>query len=269
MRAFLSYASEQRLIADRIAVGLRQAGAEVFFDRDALPAGEGYDAAIRAQVERSDLFIFLVSPDALAPGTYALTELGLARARWPNPSGHVLPVTVVPLAGQEIPPYLAAVGILTPAGNVTAEVLASVAKLAGRRRRRRLLLGAVGVSACGALAAAVAAIPHPEPKPGPTTTCALAADLRPDGPAPGDRPESPRLVVTTARSSDAFPLSAAGHASFEAPVAAGEAWTLELVDLQGVAFGKVELSGCPAAAAERKVGHGLVLSVQHRETAPP
>ena len=60
MRAFISYASEQRDIAERLALGLRNEGNRAFFDRDALPAGGSFDDRIRRAIQRSHLFVFLI-----------------------------------------------------------------------------------------------------------------------------------------------------------------------------------------------------------------
>jgi hypothetical protein len=51
-----------------------------------LPAGESYNDRIRAAIGESDLFLFLISPEAVAPGRYTLAELDFARERWPHPS---------------------------------------------------------------------------------------------------------------------------------------------------------------------------------------
>lgn len=272
VRIFISYASERRALADRIAIGLRQSGAEVFFDRDALPPGEAYDSEIREQIRRSDLLIFLVSPESLEPGTYALTELGLARERWPNPSGRVLPVLVAQLKeGQGLPAYLSAVGILSPAGNTTAEVLAAVEALRGRRRRRLLLTGGATVGAAAVVALGIGGGPirpvEPSAPPERPPPCLLTAQLRPSGADPGARPSGPVLVVTTSGGSNTLVFSDSGRASFEVPVIPGQGWLIELHDSRGISFGKLDLAGCPEAAVEREVDHGQVLTVQRR--APP
>ena len=136
MRVFVSYAGEQRTVADRIANGLRQARHRVFFDRDALPPGDGYDDTIRREIEKSDLFIFLVSPQSIESGGYALTELGFARKRWLNPSGRVIPVMVENTPIDAVDPYLRSVSILIPQGDVVAELLGRVDAIARRRRLR-------------------------------------------------------------------------------------------------------------------------------------
>jgi hypothetical protein len=62
----------------------------------------------------------------VAAGRYTLSELDLARRRWPHPSGHVLPVLVAPTPMASIPPYLLAVTVLTPQGNLVADVVHAV-----------------------------------------------------------------------------------------------------------------------------------------------
>jgi tetratricopeptide (TPR) repeat protein len=132
---FLSYASEQAAIAESIEVALNGEGHDVFRDRSDLASGEAYHARIRDAIAASDLFVFLISPEAVAAGRYTLTELDLAREKWSNPSGRLLPVIVSPTPRQSIPKYLSGVTWLAPSGNVPASVAAAVARL-GRPRRR-------------------------------------------------------------------------------------------------------------------------------------
>jgi TIR domain len=94
MVIFLSYASEHLDMADQVKLALVGAGYRVFFDRDSLPAGADYHVRIRKAVQGSDAFVFLISPDAVTPGSYALTELKFARETWPDPTRHVLPVMI-------------------------------------------------------------------------------------------------------------------------------------------------------------------------------
>jgi hypothetical protein len=135
MKTFLSYASEDRSIAESIAFSLRGRGHEVFLDRDGLQAGEGFDKSIEQAVNKSNIFIFLISPESVAEGRHTLTELTFARQKWPSPSGHVLPVRVRTTSRDQIPPYLKAVTILEPHGNVAAETSAKVDEM-GRGRNK-------------------------------------------------------------------------------------------------------------------------------------
>jgi hypothetical protein len=155
MDIFLSYASEQRAIAEEIALALRSEGHEVFFDRSELPEGEAYNTRIREALSGCALLIFLVSPQSVADGRYTLTELRFAQEKWPSPGGRVLPVIVQPVTGAGIPAYLRAVSMLRPAGNVAAETVAAAHRLLMPRWRRLLrrlapavallVLAAVGV----------------------------------------------------------------------------------------------------------------------------
>jgi len=156
MNIFISYASEQRVAAEEVALALREEGREVFFDRTQLPEGEAYDARIRDAIEACDRFVFLLSPEAVAAGRYTLTELEFAQRRWPSPAGYVLPVMLHSTPADAIPPYLRAVVILRPRGNVAAEVAAAIARAsrpwwarALRRYAAALVAIVIGVGATG------------------------------------------------------------------------------------------------------------------------
>jgi len=122
---FLSFASEQSDLAERLGNRLRQAGHEVFTRTD-LPSGEPFDQEIRKQIEASDLFIFLISSASVTKGRYTLTELGFAERKWRSPHGSVLPVMVEPTAIEKIPSYLSTLNILEPRGDLAAETVAQV-----------------------------------------------------------------------------------------------------------------------------------------------
>jgi tetratricopeptide (TPR) repeat protein len=126
---FLSYSSAQNDHAKRIELALKEEGHSVFRDRSSLPPGESFDAQIRTAIEESDLFIFLISPESLLEGHYALTELKFAEEKWSHPGGHVLPVLVEPTQKESIPAFLRAVTILQPVGDIPAEVVAAVDRL--------------------------------------------------------------------------------------------------------------------------------------------
>jgi TIR domain len=154
MRVFLSYASEQRDLAQRLALGLSNDGNHVFFDKDALPAGDSFDDRIRSAIARSHLFIFLISRASLQKGAYARAELDMAQQRWPNPAGKVLPVLGEDVAIEALPPYLRAVSVLETQGDLVAEVLQAAAWLARERRRGLALRSLLGVASLLAVMAA-------------------------------------------------------------------------------------------------------------------
>ena len=105
------------------------------------PPAESFDQKIERAVKRSDVFAFLISPDSVAQGRYTLTELSFARRKWPNPSGRVLPVMIRKTSPEQIPPYLKAVTILEPRGNIAAETSAAVDNMKVGRRPNPWLVG--------------------------------------------------------------------------------------------------------------------------------
>jgi tetratricopeptide (TPR) repeat protein len=98
--------------------------------------------------------LFLISPESVAPGSYALAELNLAKARWRHPGGHVLPVRVAPTPLEAIPAYLRAITLLDPQGDVVAETVAAVAAVRPPARRGRMFALLAGVALMVALAVA-------------------------------------------------------------------------------------------------------------------
>lgn len=137
-KVFLSYTSSLGETAARIELALKAEGFSVFRDRSALPPGESFDDRIRVAIEESDLFVFLITPEAVSPGRYTLTELKFAEQKWPHPGGRVLPVAVEATPKEAIPAYLRAVTILKPHGNLVAEVAAEVARMGAPWWRRML-----------------------------------------------------------------------------------------------------------------------------------
>lgn len=129
MKVFLSYAREQVEIAEEIHSSLLVRDFDVFFDRSKLQAGMEYDETIQTEIESCDLFVFLISPHSIEAGSYTLTELGIAKAKWQNPSGKILPVMVIPTDYSKIDAYLRAVTVLHPQGNIAAEVAIRVSAL--------------------------------------------------------------------------------------------------------------------------------------------
>jgi hypothetical protein len=130
MYVFLSYSSAKRPTAEDVAGALKDENHEVFFDKASLRQGFGFHRSIREAVRRSDAFVCLVSPESVKPGSYVLTEIGFAEARWPRPSGFVLPVILEPVPRDNVPAYLRRVTWLTPKGSVAAEVAAAIEQLA-------------------------------------------------------------------------------------------------------------------------------------------
>ena len=62
---FLSYASEDRPAVDALRQDLEAAGVDVWFDRQALQAGDDYEAKIKRNIENASLFIPILSRNTL------------------------------------------------------------------------------------------------------------------------------------------------------------------------------------------------------------
>jgi len=152
VRVFISYATEQRSRAEGLHHRLSLDGHRVFWDQVDLSAGEGYDARIRAEIERCDVFVFLISKESIAGDSYARAELELARARWPRPNGQVVPVMADDVPIEQLPQYLRALTV-PQVGDPSAVALAAIDKRARELRRRTRLqtLAAALALAIGAL----------------------------------------------------------------------------------------------------------------------
>jgi hypothetical protein len=132
MNIFISYSATDSSGASLMASALQARGYNVFFDRETLGAGQSYDGKIERAVHSADLFIFLLSPEAIEPGRYTMSELGYAQQRWPNPDRYVLPVMVRAVDLNNVPDYLRAVTFLRPRGNLVADVCSAVDRMLAR-----------------------------------------------------------------------------------------------------------------------------------------
>jgi len=147
MKIFISYSSRYRDLVERLRLALVGEGHEPFVDRAELEPGETFDAELREAIENCDVFIFVLSPESVAPGSYALAELALAQSRWRHPRGRVLPVELAPTPIDTVPPYLRAVTILEPQGDPVPGITAAIARLGPGRHRGRWIALAVALVA--------------------------------------------------------------------------------------------------------------------------
>jgi formylglycine-generating enzyme required for sulfatase activity len=141
MRIFLSYASQDAEQAKDIYVALRDQGHKVFFDRTDLPAGDEYHNRIRAAIEKSHLFVFLISPNAIDAGSYTLTELDIAdKSRI-----KLLPVMFEKTAVEKLPATIKGITFLESDGNLPAAVAAEVHRIAAALRLKWLKYCSAGL----------------------------------------------------------------------------------------------------------------------------
>ncbi|HEU4907119.1 MAG TPA: toll/interleukin-1 receptor domain-containing protein [Solirubrobacterales bacterium] len=64
-RAFVSYAGEDREVAEAIARDLTQLGVPTFYDRDSLEVGDSIVDRVHGALEQADFGVLIVSPDFL------------------------------------------------------------------------------------------------------------------------------------------------------------------------------------------------------------
>jgi hypothetical protein len=116
MRVFIRHSHQQRALTEQMAHRLAAEAHQTFLD--------GMISA-----KQKALTAWQSGPATSLPSWFhplrslpAVTRSpsGLARQRWPNPTGRVLPVLVEPIDQDLIPPYLRAVHILKPSGTVVA-----------------------------------------------------------------------------------------------------------------------------------------------------
>lgn len=141
-------------MAEAITHSLQERGHDIFFDRDSLPPGGAYESQIEAAVLKSDLMVFLISDHSIRDGSFALTELGLARKRWKHPANRVLPVMVGDVDYDAIPPYLKAVTVLEPEGNLPAEVAVAVGAMRRFSFRLPMAMATAGIAIASSLVVA-------------------------------------------------------------------------------------------------------------------
>jgi len=264
MRIFLSYASEDRPVAESLAISLAQEGHDVFFDRTSLPAGDAFHARIRDGIEAADLVVFLVSPDSVASNGYARTELNLTHEKWKNPSGKVLPVIVRPTSFADLPAYLKAVTVLEPQGNVEAEVLAQIARMQRRPRRRLLWIGAT----CAAIAALAVAwiVRSGNNHTAQLATCFLDATVRPIDDAASAPLDALAIEVAYQGAAKAFIVSASGRARVDVGPLTPETaqWIIALHAPDGTEIGRESMVGCPASSRTLEIADRYAVVVGPR-----
>lgn len=128
MKIFLSYASEDKNLAEPVYYALVNDGHEVFFDRTSLPPGGDYNSNIRKEIDKCELFIFLISGYSVTK-KYTQTELKFAEKRWRSPKGAILPVMLAKTNYEAVPNYLKSITIFETSGNIAAEVADEVRRM--------------------------------------------------------------------------------------------------------------------------------------------
>lgn len=118
LRIFLSYAHEQKLTARKIYAALTEAGHKVFFDSESLRIGKEFHLKIINEIKTSDLVIFLISPDSVQKGSFARSELRIAK----ESKRLIFPVMTVETDYSLIPSHIDATTIFNPEGDIAFEI---------------------------------------------------------------------------------------------------------------------------------------------------
>src|SRR5262252_8339604 len=77
-RVFISYSRKDMVFADRLDASLKARGFEPLIDRTDIYAFEEWWKRIEVLIARADTIVFVLSPDAVRPGTVALKEVDFA-----------------------------------------------------------------------------------------------------------------------------------------------------------------------------------------------
>ena len=125
---FVSYASEDRNLAEDLRRGLSDAGHLVYPDERALAVGSEYNAAILKLVQISDYFVFFVSSNSLRQGSHTLTELACAEEKWGRGPQCIIPIITGDVEPGSLPHFLGQLAHLSCEVSATVKVLAGLIK---------------------------------------------------------------------------------------------------------------------------------------------
>lgn len=109
---FICYASDDKSEAEKIYTKLNATEKyKIYFYEYTSSRKETNDEQIKKAINSADLFIFLISSHSLEL-RYTQVELELAKNKWPNSAGHVLPVRISKVEYEKIPGYLKEIPVI-------------------------------------------------------------------------------------------------------------------------------------------------------------
>ena len=205
MRVFLSYASTDRALAERVCRVLETEDYDVFFDRDDLGGGDAFGERIRAGVRRSHVLVYLISQASVTPPSYALTELTIATGLAARQRPAILPVRIDRTPIAEVPAALRAYTILEPQGDIPADIASAIDRIRRRRQQRLLMVAGMAVLAAGLGGFAYLTSRWP------TTPAPSAISATPDAGAPASVPPASAPSASLPPASPASPAAATGE----------------------------------------------------------
>ena len=146
---FLSYASEDRVSAEKIRNALEAAGVDVFFDREDLECGNDWEAKLRRSISQCSLFVAVISRWTSAPGhRFFRKEWNLAvdeaqTTSFSDDAAFLLPVVIddIPASEADVPAKFRAIQWQSlPSGQPTQEFISRVQRLYRRYQKSRAMI---------------------------------------------------------------------------------------------------------------------------------
>jgi hypothetical protein len=143
---FLSYASEDRTVVEKLKAALEAAGVDVFFDREQLQAGDDWDGKLRRNIHQCSLFVPVISQRTLTmERRFFRVEWNLAldeaqMASFSSEEAFLLPVVIddTPLDNPNLPAKFRAVQATPlPGGEPTRDFIDRVRQLYRKRQLAR------------------------------------------------------------------------------------------------------------------------------------
>ena len=102
-KVFISYSRKDMAFADRLEAALKARGFEPLLDRTDILAFEEWWKRVQALIGRADTIVFVLSPDAVRPGTVALKEVAFAASL----NKRFAPIIFRPVEDKSVPEELA------------------------------------------------------------------------------------------------------------------------------------------------------------------
>src|SRR6516165_6364129 len=102
-KVFISYSRKDMAFADRLDAALTARGFEPLIDRTDIYAFEEWWKRVQALIGQADTVVFVLSPDAVRPGTVALKEIAFAASL----NKRFAPIIFRPVEYKSVPEELA------------------------------------------------------------------------------------------------------------------------------------------------------------------